>query len=217
MTATLLPSTTDTSTIADLLERLGDIPAHRVRLHPSPGTATEQDVIDIEGREGRLFELVDGTLVEKGMGFRESILASAINAALFIFVTGRNLGFVATADGMMRILPGQVRIPDVSYISRERFPGGRVPNAAIPDVSPDLAVEVLSEGNTVNEMIRKRREYFESGTKLVWIIDPKTRKVAVYTDFETFQVYDATQTLDGGNVLPGFALELGPLFALLDE
>ena len=60
-------------TVADLLERLGGIAAHRVLLDPMPGEATEQDVIDLHDRENRLFELVDGTLVEKVMGFDESI------------------------------------------------------------------------------------------------------------------------------------------------
>ena len=60
-------------TIADLLHRLGGIPARRVRLVPTPGTATEQDVIKIHDRTNRLCELVDGVLVEKVMGFDESI------------------------------------------------------------------------------------------------------------------------------------------------
>ncbi|QOV92413.1 Uma2 family endonuclease [Humisphaera borealis] len=213
----MLSSPTDTATVADLLERLGDIPAHRVRLHPSPGSATEQDVIDIEAREGRLFELVDGTLVEKGMGYWESILGVAISAALHAFVRPRKLGYVAMSDGMMRILPGQVRMPDVSFTSRERFPAGAFPREPIPTASPDLAVGILSESNTPKEMARKRQEYFQSGTKLVWMVDPALRQVAVYTDADTFKVYDTTQTIDGGDVLPGFALELGTLFSQLDE
>ena len=59
------------ATIADLLAKLGNIPPSRVRLRPFPGTATEQDVIDIEAREGRLCELVDGVLVVKTVGFDE--------------------------------------------------------------------------------------------------------------------------------------------------
>jgi Uma2 family endonuclease len=84
-------------------------------------------------------------------------------------------------------------------------------------VSPDLAVEVLSEGNTAAEMDRKRREYFTSGTRLVWEVDPNTRTVAVYTSPEGPLVLDADQTLDGGAVLPGFTLRLATLFAELDR
>jgi hypothetical protein len=74
MANVLTPAST-AETIADLIKRLGDIPADRVRLRPWPGTATEQDVLTIRQRERRLYELVDGTLVEKAMGFRESYLA----------------------------------------------------------------------------------------------------------------------------------------------
>ncbi|QOV92511.1 Uma2 family endonuclease [Humisphaera borealis] len=213
----MLTSSPSIPTIADLLDRLGGVPASRVRYFPLPGSATEQDVIDIEARENRLFELVDGTLVEKGMGYRESMLAVAIASALFGFVRPRKLGLVATADGMMRILPDQVRIPDVSFTSRERLPDGRVPTASIPSISPDLAVEVLSENNTVREMERKRSEYFQSGTRLVWIVDPMQRTVSVYTSPDQYTAYAADQSIDGGDVLPGFTLDLGSLFALLDE
>ncbi len=61
-------------TLADLLEQLGGIAPERVRFRPSPGTGTEQDVLDIHARKGRLCELVYGVLVEKGMGFRKSCL-----------------------------------------------------------------------------------------------------------------------------------------------
>jgi hypothetical protein len=74
MTTLLSPPAT-IGTLADLLTRLGGIPPERVRFHPPPGTGTEQDVLDIHRREKRLCELVDGVLVEKGMGYRESLLA----------------------------------------------------------------------------------------------------------------------------------------------
>src|SRR5438046_1438132 len=73
-------------TIADLLEQLGDIPAERVRFQPCPGTATERDVIDVHDRENRLCELVDGTLVEKVMGFDESIFAVHLAGALLNYL-----------------------------------------------------------------------------------------------------------------------------------
>ena len=63
------------ATMGDLLKRLGNIPAERVRLHPSPGTATEKDVLDVLDRENRPCELVEGTLVEKAMGYEESEMA----------------------------------------------------------------------------------------------------------------------------------------------
>ena len=56
-------------TLTDLPDRFGPIPAERIRRNPPPGSATEQDVIDIEERESRLCELVDGVLVEKTVGY----------------------------------------------------------------------------------------------------------------------------------------------------
>src|SRR5688500_454821 len=70
-----IPPVAVPDTVADLLHRLGDVPAFRVRLRPPPGQATVQDVLDVHAREKRLCELVDGTLVEKGMSYRESALA----------------------------------------------------------------------------------------------------------------------------------------------
>src|SRR5437868_4908364 len=86
-------------TMADLLHDLGDIPPERVRLWPLPGTATEADILERERAEGSLFELVDGVLVEKAMGYRESILAGYILRLLHEFIQPRNLGFVSGADG----------------------------------------------------------------------------------------------------------------------
>ena len=215
--ATVLASPPTTQTLADLLERLGDISPARVRYPPSPGQATEQDVIDVERREDRLCELVDGVLVEKPMGLRESLLAVALSAWLRAFVIPRTLGLVAGEAGMIRLFPGLVRIPDVAFISWDRLPNGRVPTVPVPPLAPDLAVEVLSESNTEAEMARKRSEYFAAGTRLVREVDPKNRTVTVYTAPDQFTVLDETQALDGSEVLSGFTLALRDLFGELDR
>jgi Uma2 family endonuclease len=204
-------------TLADLLEQLGGIPPQRIRFRPPPGTATEEDVLKIEAKENRLCELVDGVLVEKPMGYVESILAGAILSFLREFVVPRNLGHVSGADGMMRLFPGLVRIPDVAFASWERFPGGKLPESAIPDLAPDLAVEVLSSTNTPDEMRRKRREYFDAGVKLVWIVDPRRRSVAVFTSADDGPELFEPDTLSGGEVLPGFSLAVTNLFSELDR
>jgi len=214
----LTPPISTIRSVRDLLNHLGGIPAERVRYYPFPGTATEQDVISIEAREDRLCELVDGVLVEKPLGYEESLIANAIGTALSNFVDPRRLGCVSAPDGMMRVIPGQVRMPDVAYVSRERAPGGRRPRGPIADLSPDLAIEVLSESNTTAEIDRKRREYFEGGTRLVWIVDPAVRTVTVYTQPSTpDKTLAADQVLDGGDLLPGFMLELPTLFGCLDD
>lgn len=204
-------------TVSDLLQRLGDIPPGRVLMKPAPGTATVQDLLDVHRRTGRLYELVDGTLVEKGMSYRESMLAGAILAALRAFVIPRNLGIVTSDSGMMRLFAGLVRIPDVAYASWGRIPARRVPTEPVPDLAPNLAVEVLSESNTPKEMEKKSREYFDAGVELVWIVDPVARTVEVYTSPRKPTVLHESDTLDGGVVLPGFSLSLRELFSELDR
>src|SRR5437763_15432401 len=81
-------------TLADLLKRLGGVPLDRIRFHPYPGSATVQDVIDVERREGILCELVAGVLLEKAMGFNESEMAVFLAGLLNGFVIPRNLGMV---------------------------------------------------------------------------------------------------------------------------
>jgi Uma2 family endonuclease len=213
----VLTSAGTVETLADLLAQLGGISPDRVRFRPLPGTATEKDVLDVQAREGRLCELVDGVLVEKGMGFRESFLAMALSAILWGFVKPRNLGLVTGADGMVRLVSGLVRIPDVAFISWDRLPGRRVPTEPIPGLAPDLAVEVLSESNTEAEMARKRREYFAAGVRLAWFVDPVTRTVEVYTAVDQSVILQAEHTLEGGAVLPGFVLPLQELFDELDR
>jgi Uma2 family endonuclease len=213
--STLLDPDTSAESLADLLSRLGDISPARIRMHPSPGSATEADVLRIHAREKRLFELIDGVLVEKGMGYRESVLAMAIVRALANWVLPRDLGAVSGPDGMMKVLPEQVRLPDVAFASWSRFPGGKIAKDPVPSLTPDIAVEVLSESNTPREMARKRLEYFESGVQLVWIVDPDARIVVVYTAPDAFVVLSEADTLDGGKVLPGFTLPLRELFATI--
>lgn len=206
-------------TVAELLHRLGDIPPGRVRLQPPPGTATEADVIALASRPDKILcELIDGTLVEKVVGFSESQLAIGLAAWLFTFVRDHNLGIVAGADGMLRLFPNQIRIPDVSFVSWERFPQRRRTPGPIPAVAPDLAVEVLSESNTGREMAAKRVDYFGAGTRLVWEIDPEARTVAVYESADApVRVLTAADTLTGEPALPGFAVPLAELFAELDR
>ena len=213
---TMLTPSPSIPTLADLLVRLGGVAPNRVRYYPQPGTATEADVVEIEARENRLYELIDGVLVEKPMGFRESLVAAYISTALNNFVLPRKLGVVSGADGMMRLFPGLIRIPDVAYVSRERLPDGRVPEEPVPHLVPDLAVEILSEGNTVAEMDRKRGEYFDAGVRLLWFIDPDTRTAVVYSGIDRSTELAGNQNLDGGAVLPGFTLPLQSVFTVLD-
>jgi Uma2 family endonuclease len=199
---------------AQWLHELGDVPLDRIVMDPWPGTATEQDLLIFVERDKRLVELIDGTLVEKPVGLLEALIAARLISMLGSFVYPRKLGLIAGADATLRMASGRVRLPDVTFISAADLPGGAVPSAAIPLLPPTLAVEVLSKGNTPLEMQQKIKEYFQSGAKLVWLIDPPTRTVAVYTGpSETpAQTLNESDSLGGGNVLPGFTITVSDLF-----
>jgi Uma2 family endonuclease len=200
--------------LAELLHRIGDVPLERIRLEAAPGAATEQDVLAVRaGPERRLCELVDGVLVEKAMSARASLLAGVIVHLIWTFLNEKDLGVVFGADGMMRTFPDQVRIPDVSFFSWDRYSEDEVPDEGVSSFLPNLAVEVLSPGNTKGEMERKLRDYFLAGIELVWVIDPKTQTAKAYTSPEDVQRIGKTGCLDGGTVLPGFRLSLKDLFA----
>lgn len=204
-------------TLADWLERVGEVPPDRVRFRPFPGTATVQDVIEVQQQEGKLCELVEGVLLEKAVGYSESRLAIFLAGLLNAFVIPRNLGIVTGPDGTVELMPDLVRIPDVAFTSWDRLPGRRSPTVPVPRLAPTLAVEVLSRSNTRGEMAAKRQDYFSAGVQLVWEVDPETRTVAVYLSPTQSTTLGLTDSLDGDTVLPGFTLPLRELFAELDR
>jgi Uma2 family endonuclease len=200
-------------TMADALDQLGDVAPHRVRLSPPPGQATERDLLRIHAKSDRLYELVDGMLVEKVMGYLEGSLASWISFLLQRFLEENDLGNLAGADAAVRLLPGLVRIPDVSFVCWERLPvRGQIPDEPILSLAPDLAIEVLSEGNTKKEMQRKLKDYFLAGVRLVWFVDPMRRVIEVYTASDQSTVLTENNTLEGGEVLPGLLVPVREVF-----
>jgi len=203
--------------LADLQQHLGGIPLERILLYRSPGTATEDDAIWLEEHEDRLCELVDGVLVEKAMSSFESLIAAILIRLIGNFLDTNNLGVLLGADGQLWILPTKMRLPDISFIRWERFPGGKLPDDRVYRIAPDLAVEILSAGNTTKEMDCKLSEYFQAGVRLVWYIDPQSRTARIYTALDQMHEIDTAGQLDGQDVLPGFSLRLGELFERADR
>jgi Uma2 family endonuclease len=208
------PPTRKVWTVADLYRKFGPIPFGRIRQDPPPGCGTVEDVDRIREHEDRLYELVDGILVEKTVGLEESRIAMKIGRVIGNFADPLGLGIVTGEAGTVQIDIDLVRIPDVSFFSWGRFPGGVMPDEAVPLLVPDLAVEVISRSNTRKEMEEKLREYFDKGVRLVWFVRPKSRVVDVYTSPDRFTRLTASMRLDGGDVLPGFSVQVGELFAL---
>jgi Uma2 family endonuclease len=200
--------------VAQLLRRLGNIPACRLRLQPPPGTATERDLVRHNESKSKtaICELVDGTLVEKAMGWVESAIAAQISSAILSFARPRKLGKVLGADGMLRLIPGLVRVPDVSFFAQGRLTRAEHGDMPIAPITGDLVVEVDGRSNTKAETARKLNEYFAAGSRLAWVVDPKPQTVRVHTAPGEYVVLGLEDWLDGGGVLPGFRLQVRDLF-----
>ena len=170
---------------------------------------------DENGNQCR-FELIRGELKVMSLGKPlHGIICAGIGSALFRFVEANDLGmtFGAETGFVVERGPDSVLGADASFVSHERL-------ATVEDFekyfpfAPDLAVEVLSTGNTRREMEEKVALYFGAGSRAVWVFDPKKRTAAVYTSPKDARVFGEDEAFDGGEILPGFTLDLAKLFAV---
>ena len=204
--------------LAEVLDRLGNVPLERVVFGRRFGSATEKDVLKLlEAPRKRICELIDGILVEKAMGFWESTLASIITHYIWAYLDEFDLGMAFSPDAPIRVKTGRIRFPDTGFISWERIDGEYDEKKWLINVMAELAVEVLSKSNTKKEMDNKLIDYFDAGVRLVWYVDPKTETIAVYTSPEAKTTLTINDTLDGGDVLPGFSLPLKKLFRRMER
>jgi Uma2 family endonuclease len=161
-----------------------------------------------------LYEVVDGRIVEKCMGAYECWFASVVFELLNPFVRANSSGRVF--QEMIFNLRPQVdreRRPDVAFVSYERWARDRrVPRTRSWAVIPDLAVEIVSRTNTVDEVADKLEEYFLVGVRQVWVVYPIHAKIYVYSSTTSVQILARGDELDGGLVLPGFRLPVSELF-----
>lgn len=171
--------------------------------------ATEQDLRRMP-KDGRKYELVDGEIRMSPAGGRHGQVIIRLSARLERFVSERRLGAVLDSSTGFRLPGGNVRSPDVSFIATERLPHGRVPED-FPDLAPDLAVEVLSPDDRPRPVLDKVGEYLAAGTRLVWVIDPRRQRAAVYRSLTDVRQVGPDEALDGEDVLPGFTCLLTDL------
>jgi Uma2 family endonuclease len=158
-------------------------------------------------------ELIRGVLVvREPAGGRHGRLAAALARLIGTHVHDRDLGVVYGAETgfTLRREPDTVRAPDVAFIRRDRVPAPE-PVGFLP-FAPDLAVEVLSPGDTPGETLAKVADWLDAGTRLIWVIDPERRQARVYRADGTESSFGDGDELGGEDVLPGFILELSTLF-----
>jgi Uma2 family endonuclease len=154
-------------------------------------------------------ELVMGTPA----GYAQGSIAARITRALGNFVETTRLGDVLGAEPGFHIAsdPDTVRAPDVAFVRSERVPHEK-PQGFF-EGAPDLAVEVLSPNDRASEVNAKVQDWLDAGCRMVWVVDPQTKTVSVYRSRTEIMVLGASDTLPGGDVLPGFSLPLVEIFA----
>lgn len=163
--------------------------------------------------DGYTYELVEGELrrMQPTSG-EHSRVELYVAFWLMSFVYLHRLGKVYGSDTGFRLKrsPDTVLCPDTSFVRTERVP--QDDRSGIMELAPDLAVEVISSSNTINEMDDKVAAYLEAGTSLIWVVRPKRRQVRVYTPDGLIRILGADDVPDGGNVLPGFSLPVVDVF-----
>ena len=165
--------------------------------------------------DGSRYELSRGELVPMTpVGFQHSAIVGRLGKILSNYVDDKNLGIVGMEGGFKLLLqPETTRAPDLHFVSRERLAKEGIPQnfAQFP---PDLAVEVLSPADTASEIQKKVEEYLTGGVPLVWIVDPALQRVTVYRSLQDIRILTPEDELDGGQVVPGFRVNVAEIFAI---
>jgi Uma2 family endonuclease len=158
-------------------------------------------------------ELVGGELIMMSpAGFRHGRVANRLSVRLGRFVEGNSLGVVTTAEAGFRIgrSPDTVRVPDIAFVRADRVPPTEP--AGFFEGPPDLAVEVVSPNDRASEVLAKAQDWLDAGCGMVWVVDPQTATVSVYRNRSEVVILRGSESLAGGDILPGFTLPVGDIF-----
>lgn len=178
----------------------------------TPQNVTAEQLLATPGL-GRC-ELVRGELIMMTPeGFEHGCIAAALCSRLSVFVRQEKLGLVTGAKTGFQIRrdPDTVRAPDVGFVRAERVPPTRT--RGFFQGPPDLAVEVLSPDDRASEVLAKVNDWLAAGCLAVWVVDPAKRAVSVYRKEAQTITWGTADELSGGDLLPGFRLPVGEIFA----
>lgn len=176
---------------------------------------TDEELMSLPD-DGNKYEVVNGELVMTPTGAEHEHIGAVLLEKLLGYARSHRLGTVWGSSVGFRLRGGNVRSPDVSFVAKEKLAGLKRPPKKFPEYAPDLAVEILSPEDTVERLHEKIVEYFENGTRLVWVVNPEEQTVLVYRGPQPEKLLRTGDQLDGEKVLPGFAMPVSELFAELD-
>ena len=181
-------------------------------------TWTEADLMALPD-DGFDYELVNGELVlSPKNGNLHAEIRMRLMTALFTFTKSKRSGVVWSSSTGFWMKNRNCRAPDISFVSKERLKalGLKRPSKSFFQGAPDLAVEVRSPNNTRREMDERLKDFFESGTRMAWVIDPETQSVEICKSPTDRKLIGSGGMLEGGEVLPGFSYPIADLFEAWD-
>jgi Uma2 family endonuclease len=170
------------------------------------------------GDSGSRCELIEGELRKMTpAGFEHGFVIGEAHGRLWNYVGKHCLGVVTGAETGYLISrnPDTVLAPDIAFVRKERVEEVGVPKAYFPE-APALVVEVVSPGDTVDEVDDKMRRWLSAGAELAWVVHPGGRNVTVYRSLTDIRVLSGGDILDGESVIPGFRCSVSELFAQLE-
>jgi Uma2 family endonuclease len=179
----------------------------------TPTLATADELFMLPD-DGFRYELVKGEVRRMPpAGSEHGAIAVNITIVIAQFVKAHDLGIVFGAETGFKIAsdPDTVRAPDLAFIRRERIPAEGIPRGFWPG-APDLAVEVISPSDTYTDVEEKVNDWLSAGTRMVLVLNPRSRTVTVYTSHTHVMRLTEAHTLTGGEVLPGFTCQVAALF-----
>lgn len=166
--------------------------------------------------DGSRYELVRGELKRMSpAGDEHGRVGMELAIPLGHHVKKNNLGklYLAETGFLIQTNPDTVRAPDIAFVRMERI--REIPRVKSYRIgAPDLAVEVTSPGDTISEVEGKVEEWLAAGARIVWVISPKLKTVTVYRSLTDIITLTEKDTLDGGDVVPGFQIPVAEIFAI---
>lgn len=165
--------------------------------------------------DGFRYELVRGVLRQMApAGHTHGKRGNRVNHSLSAHVYSSGLGevYLAETGFILETAPDYVLAPDVSFVRQERVDAVGDGDGFFPG-PPDLAIEVISPSDRYTEVEAKVEEWFNAGTLMVVVVNPRNRTVRVYRSLADSDLLTETDTLDGGDVVPGWRLPVADIFA----